>query len=362
MRRSDPLSPGPLIVGAGPAGCMAAIMLARAGATPQLIDRDAAVGDALCGGFLSWNTAERLRSVGIGPVELGAHPVTTLALFAHGREVTAELPATGFGLSRRTLDTALRRRAQADGAQLVIERVRTVGPGTVTGETREWEDAAVFLASGKHDVRGSPRPREAGDPALGLRIRLPADDRLQAMLRHRIELHLFRGGYAGIVLQDGGTANVCLALRKSLLTAAGGTPRAVLDRLAERHPTFAARMAYAPAALPIDTVGAVPYGWIARDTAPGLWRLGDQAAVIPSLAGEGMAIALASGAAAAQAWLAGEDAGAYQRRFAQQARRPVAVASAIWHAAESGLGARGVLAAGGIAPALVRASMRLTRI
>jgi flavin-dependent dehydrogenase len=74
---------------------MAAIALAQAGAAPVLIDRDAEVGDALCGGFLSWRSAERLRAVGVGPIEQGAHVVETLALIADTREAAAPLPAPG---------------------------------------------------------------------------------------------------------------------------------------------------------------------------------------------------------------------------------------------------------------------------
>ena len=99
---------------------MAAIALASGGVRPTLLDRDATVGDALCGGFLSWRTAERLRAVGIGPIQLGAHPVETLALIAGKSEAIASLPSPGFGLSRRALDTALRRRAVTEGARLVI--------------------------------------------------------------------------------------------------------------------------------------------------------------------------------------------------------------------------------------------------
>lgn len=341
---------------------MAAIALARAGAAPVLLDRDAEVGDALCGGFLSWRSGERLRAVGVDPLTLGGHAVDTLALIAGTHEATARLPSPGFGLSRRALDTALRHRAVAEGATLAIDRARAVRPGMVEGETREWPADAIFLATGKHDVRGQPRPRSASDPALGLRVRLPADPRLQAMLHGRIELHLFAGGYAGIVLQEGGTANVCLALRKSLLAEANGDPRALLDRLAAEHPKFGERMAFAPADLPVDTIGSVPYGWIARSTEEGLYRLGDQAAVIPSLAGEGMAIAMTSGEAAARAWLKGESAPQYQRAFARRARRPVRTAELVWRVAESNVGARVLTAMASGAPALARAAMALTRI
>jgi flavin-dependent dehydrogenase len=361
VRREAALS-APLILGAGPAGCLAAIALARAGSAPVLIDRDAEVGDALCGGFLSWRSAQRLKAAGVSPLDLGGHAVDTLALISGAREGTATLPSPGFGLSRRALDTALRARAVAEGATLAIDRARSVRPGIVEGEAREWHSDAIFLATGKHDVRGEARPRSASNPALGLRVRLPADARLQAMLRGRIELHLFDGGYAGIVLQDGGTANVCLALRKSLLAQSGGDPRALLSRLAEDHPRFGERMAFASADLPIDTVGSVPYGWIARETEPGLYRLGDQAAVIPSLAGEGMAIAMTSGEAAARAWLAGTGAPQFQAEFARRARRPVRTAQAIWSVAETPLGARLLTALTGPAPVLARAAMALTRI
>ncbi|MGN6500155.1 MAG: NAD(P)/FAD-dependent oxidoreductase, partial [Tsuneonella sp.] len=244
MRRTPPL-----IFGAGPAGSMAAIVLARAGVAAEIIDRDETVGDALCGGFLSWRSAERLRACGIGPVELGAHPVDQLVLIAGEREARATLPAPGFGLSRRVLDSALRRRALALGARLTVDRIRSVEQGLAVGEASEYRRDTLFLATGKHDVRGQARPREDDDMALGLRIRIPAHERLRALLTKRIELHLFEGGYAGIVLQEDGSANVCLALRKSVLGEAAGAPRALLERLAAGHPHFAERMAFAPADL-----------------------------------------------------------------------------------------------------------------
>ena len=105
MRRKDPLT-APLIIGAGPAGCAAAIVLARGGAKPLLVDRDAEAGDALCGGFLSWRTAERLRGLGVDPEALGAHPVEKLILFGGGRPAEIALPRRAYGLSRRALDAA----------------------------------------------------------------------------------------------------------------------------------------------------------------------------------------------------------------------------------------------------------------
>jgi flavin-dependent dehydrogenase len=363
VRREDPLK-RPLVLGAGPAGCAAAIVLARGGAEPLLVDRDEKPSDALCGGFLSWRTAERLRGLGVEPETLGAHPVERLMLFGSGRPAEIGLPKRAFGLSRKTLDTALRGRAVAAGAELAVDTVRQIEGLRVTGRAHEWEAESLFLATGKHDVRGSPRPRSAKDPALGLRLRLTPSPALSKRLAGTIELHLFGGGYAGIVLQEDGSANVCLAVRKSLIGEAGANPMELLARLAAGHPHFALRLEPGWRETRVDTIGSVPYGWSARATEPGVFRLGDQAAVIPSLAGEGIDIALASGIAAAEAWLSGgaEAAVSYQQALYERARGPLMWAGAAWGLAERPAITRLGLAAARLAPSLIARLADATRL
>ena len=354
----------PVILGAGPAGCAAAIALARNGGEPVLIDRDAEVGDALCGGFMSWRTAATVAELGIDLAQLGAQRVTSLRLFAGHHSAQSDLPEPAYGLSRHSFDSALRRTAITAGAKLEIDTIRALEPGCARGEAREYRSGSLFLASGKHDLRGAARPRIARDPALGLRLRIATDPGLNALVGESIELHLFEGGYAGIVLQEDGSANVCLALRKSLLARAGNEPAHLFEMLAGESPAFAERLEFASANPRIATIAAVPYGWIAQNTAPGLFRLGDQAAVIPSLAGEGMSIAIASGIAAAQAWQQGGGAAApaYQQAFARRVGRPIREAEAIWHMGENALGGPALTQmAQHVAPA-ARLAMRLSRI
>jgi flavin-dependent dehydrogenase len=176
-----------------------------------------------------------------------------------------------------------------------------------------------------------------------------------------IELHLFDEGYAGLLLQEDGFANLCLSVSKRRLARAGGVG-GLLDELAREAPRLRERLAEAPAGW--EAVAGVPYGWRARTTAPGLFRIGDQSAVIASLAGDGVAIALTSGIAAAEAMLRGgpDAAIAYQRSFASQARRPLAIAGALRKAAEA-RHIRGVmLSLAGLAPGLAPLAARLTRI
>ncbi len=354
--------PHPIIVGAGPAGCAAAVRLARAGARPLLIDRDATAGDALCGGFLSWATIARLNELGLPPEALGGQRIGQAALFVGGHEVRLDLPAPGMGLSRRRLDTMLRAAAGAAGAEMRLgQAARMLSPDRLTlddGLELGWR--GLFLATGKHDLRGVGRPHRGGDPELGLRLTLGGSPALDRLIGDRIELHMIAGGYVGIVRQEGGRANICMAVRKSRLALAGARPAALLAELADSYPALADRLADMPADAGIDAIGHVPYGWRARETWPGLYRLGDQAAVIPSLAGEGIGLALASAQAATDRWLGEERDGAtsYQRGFAHSTRLPLA-AAAIFRALGRYPSLMRALAA---APGAAALAMRLTRV
>ena len=330
---------------------------------PLLVDRDAEPADALCGGFLSWQTVTQLADLGVDVTALGAHRIDTLRLFARGRMEELNLPAPARALSRRALDTALRARAIALGADFAVDTIRTVDGAMAAGHKRDWHGCVTLLANGKHDIRGNARPRTAADPALGLRIRLPRLKLRTRLIGRAIELHLFPGGYAGIVLQEDGTANVCMAVRKSVLIAAGANPVALLETLCSRYPPLGERLGADWRDVRVDTIGAVPYGYIASDTCEDLYRLGDQAAVIPSLAGEGIGIALASGCSVGE-WIAEGTQGApsFQRTFARRCKRPVRTAEFAWHMAEHGFGQRIALGTARRLPALLGHTMSATRI
>ena len=353
-----------LIVGGGLAGAAAAITLARAGAPHLLVERAHETADALCGGFLSWRTLDRLATLGIAAEALNPGRITQVRLFAGTRQAAAPLPRPALAVSRRRLDTLLLARAEAAGA--AVERgvaVREVADTAVrTADGATLAAAALFLASGKHDIRGAARPAAArgADPALGLRVRLGPAPALTRLVGDAIELHLFRHGYAGLALQEDGTANLCLAVRRSRLHAAGGAD-ALLGELGRALPALGERLAFRDAGAPLDAVANVPYGWRVRTGTPGVARLGDQAAVIPSLAGEGMGIALASGAAAADAYVrGGADAlPAWQRRFARRLARPMRVAGAARALAEGPLAPFGLLLAH---PDLIQVIARSTRV
>jgi flavin-dependent dehydrogenase len=78
-------------------------------------------------------------------------------------------------------------------------------------------------------------------------------------------------------------------------------------------------------------LSAIPYGHLQRK-ADGLWRLGDQAVVIPSFSGDGMSIALHSAELAASSFLAGADPQTYQSRLAHDVALQMRLAIGLSHA------------------------------
>ena len=360
------MNPALLIVGGGPAGAAAAITLARAGEQPVLIERTRETGDAICGGFLSWRTLETLAKLGVEADALNPAPTTRVRLFAGEWRADAPLPRPARSVSRRKLDTVLLAAAAAAGAG--IERgvaVRAIDAIVRLDDGAELRPDTLFLASGKHDVRGLARPAEArgSDPTLGLRVRIAAAPGLTRLIGDAIELHLFDRGYVGIALQEDGSANVCMAVHRSRLNAAGD-PEALLAALGQECPALGERLAYRSGTEAIDAIANVPYGWRLCEGSAGLFRLGDQAGVIPSLAGEGMGIALASGVSAAEAFARGgaEAAADWQVRFAHQIELPIGVAKTIAALGERRASAGALVAVARLAPSLVDWAARLTRV
>ncbi len=227
--------------------------------------------------------------------------------------------------------------------------------------------SALFLATGKQDLRGVRRPPpDRPDDLVGFKLHYvltPAQ--LQAVLGC-VEVVLFPDGYAGLQLVGAGLANLCLLVRRARLERAGGTWEALLRDLRRTISHLDARL---DGAAPVFdrplTISRVPYGFLHAPSATdpaGLWRLGDQAAVIPSFTGDGMAIALHSAGLAARMFLAGQGAPAYHRRLREDVAGPVRRATALYRLGRFGWGQAGIVAAAGVFPFGLRAVAALTRV
>nr|WP_294509152.1 NAD(P)-binding protein [uncultured Rhodopila sp.] len=359
----------PLIIGAGPAGCAAAITLARAGHQPDLIERTSGPADKVCGDFLSADTIQRLRALDVDPAALGGSVIRRVRLIHAERVAEAMLPFPAMGLSRRLLDDALLCRAREAGALLHSGRtVRglNVADGlwsAVADGGAVWMTETVFLATGKHDLRNLPRPRPDGG-AIGMKMYFALRPEPARELNGATELTLFPGGYAGLQPVEDGRAVLCIAVRRAEFLAYGGGWAALLAAIEATSRRFSAMLAGAVPLLPRPlAVAGIPYGYqAAPEPANGLFRLGDQAAVIASLTGDGMAIAAHSGRAAAEAWLSGVDSATYQRALLRTLAPQMRLAGWLHHASMSSLTQAAALLAASWFPGLLRQAATRTRL
>ena len=177
---------------------------------------------------------------------------------------------------------------------------------------------AAFLASGKHDVRGRRRPPGLQNDLVAFKMHWRLNERQTRALSRQVEIVLFEGGYLGLEPIEGGLANLCLLVRRDRLRALNGGWESLMCAIRAESPHLETRLAGAEPrwAKPL-ALATIPYGHVQRRD-DGIFRLGDQAAVIPSFSGDGVSIALHSAAVAASTFLGGGDAAMYQRRLARE--------------------------------------------
>ena len=213
-----------LIVGAGPAGAVAATVLARKGARVRLVDRARFPRDKLCGDTVNPGTLALLRRLGL------ADRLETRGLPIDGMIVTgADGVAVESALSRRPAGAS----AGAPRAGLVAaaagdrrpapssSRGRTVRRALVDDRQRRRPAWSSIARPDDSRARRHRRRRPPFDARLRARARAasrpsaPLGDR--RVLRKRRpassafgEMHVRRGGYIGVAPIPGGLTNVCL--------------------------------------------------------------------------------------------------------------------------------------------------------
>ena len=312
-----------LVLGGGLAGTALALHLAHARHHVALVEQHATPRHKVCGDFLSAEALASLHALGLDPHTLGAVPLTHLRLATGTRLTETRLPFAAASLTRYTLDEALLRHAAQAGVTLHrgqrIESLTANSDGwrATLADTSTLDARTVFLATGKHDLRAHPRPAGRHTSLVAFKLYLRLTPSQHAALGPAIELTLFLHGYAGLqpVEPDahGPRANLCLVIEKARLQRLGNTWPKLLAALHRTVPHLSLRLAAAEPLLgrPL-ALSNIPYGLLRRDTpAPGLWPLGDQAVVIPSLTGDGMSLALHTATLAAQTFLTGQPAATY---------------------------------------------------
>jgi menaquinone-9 beta-reductase len=304
------VTPDVLVVGAGPAGSVAALLLARAGVTVRLLERSTFPRDKLCGDTLNPGAMALLekwrlhRAVRAGALQVSGMTVTGPG----GATVAADYKCglTGAALTRRALDAVLADAAVVAGvrletgvavaAPLVDDRGRVVGVRTTDrGEPRR-AARLVIAADGRASRLGA---------ALGL-VRFARRPRRWAFgayyegvagMSSRGEMHIRYDGYIGVAPVPGGLTNICV-VRES--------PRVdqryvVADAIAADE-LLRDRFARASVVSPVSVLGPLAVEASAAGTA-GLLLAGDAGGFVDPMTGDGLRFALRGAELAAEAAL-----------------------------------------------------------
>src|ERR1041384_6590079 len=141
------------IVGGGPAGCSAAITLAKLGARVVLFESKTYPHDKLCGEFLSPECATLLDELGLTPALRTLNPVPIEIFRLTAMDDTTwetRLPGTALGLTRKALDAALAEQALALGVEVRSPTTVT----TIHGSLRDGFELETRSKSSGERIQG----------------------------------------------------------------------------------------------------------------------------------------------------------------------------------------------------------------
>ena len=300
-----------VIVGAGPAGSATAIGLARRGYNVALIDKQNFPREKLCGDFvnpINWGVfadlgvADRVRAAPHG--EVTGFRITNCS----GREAEARFrsrefePWIGLGLRRAVLDQLLVERAAELGAvthlSCRIEKLCRIAHGwDLKIKEESWQAKVLIGADGRNSwvaqQLGLNRSAAIQGRSVGFQSRL----RCAGMTRRQIQIHLFPGGYAGIVELGDGTITLGMAIEKRRLGRERGADF-VFNKLAQN--TYLKEIIErSNGAAQLSSVYPV-YFRKRRSVTDHALLVGDAARVSEPVTGEGIYFAMRSGLLAAE--------------------------------------------------------------
>ena len=311
-----------IIVGAGPAGCSAAITLARMGYEVLLLDRARFPRDKTCGDGLGAGTLALLDRLGIMPALEARRPWRIDGIFLSapdGREVLAPIPSVpgcrsfGYVLPRKELDLILWEQVKQyhnvesiEGCQVtgLIRKGKTIQgvEARIGRETIHFHGSFVIAADGCHSViaRGlGLHNREKRHHSFAVRAYFEGVEEISSA----IEIHYEEAvlpGYTWIFPTGEHSANVGAGIMNRFADQKGIKKLFDLflskNRFARRKLKGAAMVEGSLKGWPLPT-GSFP----AKRGRGNVLLAGDAGSFIDPMSGEGIYYALKSGELAASA-------------------------------------------------------------
>lgn len=297
-----------IVVGGGPAGSVTAALLAERGRRVLLLDKARFPRHKACSDYVNPFGARILADLGLDAelAALGAHRMEAMLIHAPGgQRFLADFGAAApgarvLGLTRYRLDALLLDRARAAGVEVcegahvrdvIVETRGARGVVATIDGSRELLRAPLIIgADGRHGVVARalgigcspPWPRHTG---------LAAHYRGIGGLDRWGEMHVGRGGYAGLAPLEEGLTNVAFVSASQAVMARPGSLEAYFVAGLEGIPAVAEKLAGAERIGAIRGVGPMAHG-TRRAAGDGFLLVGDAAGFLDPFTGQGIAEAL----------------------------------------------------------------------
>ena len=295
------------IIGAGPAGCAAAIELARAGRQVAVFERKRFPRDKVCGGCLSGPATVRMQQL-VG--ENGPLPGVS------GRRITFVIGSYRIGCNpkgqtklvlRSELDACLARAAGSAGAEVYFGRAASLERNEKGWHIRVGSECiradTILVGTGINGfpknlpIQGRPRSRRL----IAQQWIQPATERFPQV--GEVELHWLQGGYVGLARPGPDKCLVALASE-----APEHSGEAALDKLHRLNPGANIwSLLDREAPRQYSAKGSAGFPWMPQALGcENVLLIGDLAGYAEPYMGEGIAQAMRSASCAARAVLSNE--------------------------------------------------------
>ncbi len=284
-----------IIIGGGPAGCTSAITAARRGARVLLLEKGRFPRHKVCGEFVSSESLALLSSLlGGSQVLKSALVIGRARTFGGGRPVEFAVKPPAASITRFDLDQALWRVAESTGVdarqQTSVSGVSGDGPLQVATSAGEFEGRALIDCSGRWSSLSARQSSGNGEAKwIGLKAHFKAP-----IEKPSVDLYFFDGGYCGVQpvpSNNGLLLNACAMVRAGVATS--------LEQVFGRHPQLWRRSR--DWEQQTETLAVSPLIFRRPQPVRGLILCaGDAAGFIDPFVGDGISLALRSGALAAE--------------------------------------------------------------
>ena len=289
-----------IVIGSGPAGSAASITAARAGVKVLQIERSRFPRHKVCGEFVSPESlsllAGLLRKNDLGLMN-NALRLPQVRIFIDDAQLTGHISPAAASITRFDLDSALWKSAIENGMDVrencSVRSIEGDGPFRVNTDSGTFETRAIVNATGRWSNLTSPAIRAcaAGQRWIGLKAHFREQHSSDS-----VDLYFFGGGYCGVqpvssaTNGNGSVVNACAMVQADVAST--------LTEVFENHPALRERSRNWSRV--IDQVTTAPLVFHEPELVNhGMLQAGDAATFVDPFIGDGISLALRSGALAA---------------------------------------------------------------